>query len=383
MSFDLSYAVVLSILCFAVGNIGYVKSDNSNCSLTGGQPEDCVKYDDCPVVKSLFENGTDSVTNITRDYLRMIHCGWFKTDTPMVCCPPDGTSLIDRSIIGAAQRPYKHKNLHLLTKHECGRSDKQRIIGGGVADLYEYPWMALLAYNTGKTKEYQCGGSLISDKYVLTAAHCITKQLIGVRIGEHNTSSSPDCFTFLKVPHCAPSVQDFQVEDVIKHDYVHETISNDIALIRLKGTVDLSKRNAHPICLPIYNSLQNVRLEGQKVYVAGWGLTEKEKPSDALLSVAVKINSNADCKIKYDKEFIYGVNLHLTDYKFCAGEAGSDACKGDSGGPLVHPGFYNKKVCYIQYGIVSYGSEICNAKTPGVYTKVTKYLDWILDNLKP
>lgn len=68
-----------------------------------------------------------------------------------------------------------HPNLRLLDHTNCGIINMDKIVGGSVAGIQEFPWMALLAYRTGAPKpEFRCGGSVINNRYILTAAHCVT-----------------------------------------------------------------------------------------------------------------------------------------------------------------------------------------------------------------
>lgn len=151
-----------------------------------------------------------------------------------------------------------HPNLRLIDENTCGRYNERRILNGNKTDIFEFPWMALLEYRVDRSKlEFQCGGSLISKRYVLTAAHCVIGLKAGtslnkVRLGEHDLSKVQDCeIEEDEEPVCAEPYQEFPIEDIRVHaNYSINGYKNDIALIRLNRDVNLSVRNVMPICMP-------------------------------------------------------------------------------------------------------------------------------------
>ena len=110
--------------------------------------------------------------------------------------------------------------------------------------------------------------------------------------------------------------------------------------------------------------------------VTGWGMTEFGIRSHDLLSVHLSPISIEECNEIYKR-------LNIDYRHICAGgKTGEDSCSGDSGGPLQSPGIYNNDVRFIQHGIVSIGLENCGSRgIPGIYTKVTYFMDWILDTI--
>ncbi|XP_069360806.1 uncharacterized protein [Maniola hyperantus] len=278
-----------------------------------------------------------------------------------------------------------HRNLDILPI-ECGAIEGERIFGGNRTKLFEMPWMVLLSYDSARGTKLSCGGSLISEWYVLTAAHCIsflgTKlKLRSVILGEYDVRRDPDCERMEGELFCAPKVRNVAVDTVIPHpDYSPQRLGDDIGLIRLAEPADFTLDSMKPICLPTSPELQSENLEGLNGVVAGWGATEDGLQSPVLLSVDLPIISNRDCQA------LYNGSPRIDKSQLCAGGIrDKDSCGGDSGGPLLYPGRTRAGagVRYVQRGIVSYGSKRCGlGGFPGVYTRVANYMDWILDNIR-
>ncbi|XP_055371669.1 transmembrane protease serine 9-like [Condylostylus longicornis] len=244
----------------------------------------------------------------------------------------------------------------------CGeRNDETRIVGGQDAGVNEFPWMARLSY----FNRFYCGGTLINDRYVLTAAHCVKGFMwfmIKVTFGEHNRCNDtvrPETRFVLRA---------------ISQKFSFTNFDNDIALLRLNDRVPITDF-IRPICLPAKTKNRYV---GTKGVVTGWGtLKEDGKPSCILQEVEVPVLANDICA----KETNYTQKM-ITDNMMCAGYPGvgqRDSCQGDSGGPMVAQRSDKR---YEQIGIVSWGNGCARPHYPGVYTRVTNYLDWIEQNSK-
>uniref|UniRef100_A0A6B2EI52 Putative trypsin-like serine protease n=1 Tax=Phlebotomus kandelakii TaxID=1109342 RepID=A0A6B2EI52_9DIPT len=243
------------------------------------------------------------------------------------------------------------------------------IVGGEEAKPGEFPHMAVLGWDSEVVNDrvdWNCGGALISDNFVLTAAHCA--QLRGtppkyVRLGDHNLARNDD----------ASDPQEFPVQEIIKHpEYRPPSTYNDIALIRIDGQPRLGKF-VRPACL-----WQTPNINYTQTVATGWGQIEFSGPkSDTLLKVTLDIISNDKCAPLFDISN-RKLRLGIVETQMCAGylDGGRDTCQGDSGGPIqvVTPG----NICIFHIvGITSFGKSCGGADAPGVYTRVSAYLDWI------
>lgn len=240
--------------------------------------------------------------------------------------------------------------------------DIGRIVGGQEAIAHSWPWMAYLNFRN----RYHCGGSLISDQFTLTAAHCITRYMPVVVLGLHNTKD-------------LRNTQIIYSDKIIRHPSYNKPkpYDNDVALVRLMKKANFNEY-VQPICLGSSNF--DVR-PGYTCVTTGWGRTNvklREYPSK-LQEVAVKIIDMDVCQKlpRYSKM--------VTDNMLCAGhlEGGKDACAGDSGGPLVCrlQTDENEKSGSVQpwilTGVVSWGIGCAQKNMPGVYAKTNLFLDFI------
>ncbi|PZC75017.1 hypothetical protein B5X24_HaOG206842 [Helicoverpa armigera] len=272
----------------------------------------------------------------------------------------------------------KHPMWVKLDAVDCGDSAADRIIGGVSAGLGQFPWIARLGYLEDDEMDWMCGGALVTDRHVVTAAHCVQKSEYGpvltkIRVGEHDTRTDPDC----ELTVCAPAVQDRSIKNITSHPLFNKpAFHNDMAIIKLEKPVTLNDY-VTPICLPrTPEQLANLRV-GDLMTVAGWGKTNMttEERAKVLQYVGIPIVPPAMCDS-------FGKGFKLTEAEICAGaDFNKDACGGDSGGPLMKVFDTPDGPKNYLVGVVSFGPTICGIKKPGVYSSVSHFLKWILDNL--
>ncbi|EDS33781.1 complement C1s subcomponent [Culex quinquefasciatus] len=257
----------------------------------------------------------------------------------------------------------------------CGLDASDRIYGGTITKPDSYPWTAILIYwrRFSRSDLFQCGGTLISDQYVLTAAHCLDDPLIyslnRVRLGDWDLQSEEDCDD---LGNCNDPPLDVGIESFVQHEkYNRKTMSNDIGLIKLKEKVIFTEF-VLPICLPIAESVKNQNTDSMNFIAVGWGVTEHGNGTKAFASryklhVELPGTNLTYCSKVYKED-------DIAEAQMCAGaERGKDTCVGDSGGGL----FAQVDGIYYEYGIISFGNG-CGVKgVPGINTRVTSYLNWI------
>ncbi|CAG9808041.1 unnamed protein product [Chironomus riparius] len=252
-------------------------------------------------------------------------------------------------------------NIQGIQTDNCDAS-QGLIIGGENAKAGEFPHMAAIGYkNLDNIVNFKCGGSLISEQFVLTAAHCRTagrEKPSVVRLGDLN----------LKIREQNSPEKDVAIASFISHEkYDPNKSKNDIAVVKLVSKVTLSK-DIRPACLMVPTNTANI----QKAIAIGFGLTEAftDHTSDIMQKVELPVKDLQSCRRLLDDQTI-------DESQICAGDSGKDTCQGDSGGPLQIVSTKNKCV-YIIIGITSFGNTFCGAEdSPGVYTRVSYYLDWI------
>ncbi|XP_054650729.1 ST14 transmembrane serine protease matriptase a [Dunckerocampus dactyliophorus] len=247
---------------------------------------------------------------------------------------------------------------------ECGRSrfKATRIVGGQDAEPGEFPWQVSLHV---KGYGHVCGASLISNRWLVTAAHCVQDD-------GKTRFSQPGTWEAYMGLHHQRNVGSTVVKKNIKSIYPHPnyndfTFDNDIALMELDSPLTYSDY-IQPICLP---AAQHDIPVGNTVSITGWGATREGGFAATVLQKAqVRIINHTVC------DGLMGGQL--TSRMMCAGvlSGGVDACQGDSGGPLsVQSG-----TRMFLGGVVSWGDGCARRNKPGIYTTVTKFRGWIKQN---
>ncbi|XP_040182752.1 anionic trypsin-2-like [Rana temporaria] len=222
-----------------------------------------------------------------------------------------------------------------------------RIIGGEECVPHSQPWQVALYY----FDRFICGGILINENWILTAAHCKLSN-IQICLGDHNRAAYEE------------TEQWRHAVKMCNHTgYNSSTYNNDIMLLKMNSPVEINDY-VKPIVLPTEPVPDNIICN-----ISGWGSTVSpgETYSDLLMCLNVTTVPASDCRGFYENDLI-------TDNMLCAGnlEGGEDSCQGDSGGPLFCD--------LILQGITSWGDPICGQPNkPGIYTKVFNYINWIKD----
>uniref|UniRef100_A0A336MER0 CSON010915 protein n=1 Tax=Culicoides sonorensis TaxID=179676 RepID=A0A336MER0_CULSO len=202
-----------------------------------------------------------------------------------------------------------------------------------------------------------CGGVLISDRYVLSSAHCLRKAPSStVLLGATNINS---------VTEVIPVVQ-----TLVHPKFGSLSYKNDIALLRLSRAAKITE-NVYPIRLPT-KAQKKTSFKSKKPVAAGWGRDGKNQviPGQYLMGVNVTVISNFDCWFNFP--------AYITDTNICTSSSKGTPCEGDDGGPLYLIEADGEKTLI---GIVSYQFSLgCTSLWPAVYTRVSYYLDWIEQN---
>merc|ERR1712002_235768 len=258
---------------------------------------------------------------------------------------------------------------------KCGIPNRvHRIVGGTDTEVNEYPWQVkfTMCKPNGQCG-WTCGGSLIDDRTVLTAAHCTKGYIIRkVTVGMHYQSTSIE------------GQEDIPVIRQIDHPHYYSDPKtgaehNDSAILILGRTVQWTE-TVQPVCLPTDPTATYLN---RMATTTGWGrLWSGGDVPDELQEVDVKVISNEKCAEMYPRTAIAKDMICAAEEN---GEGGKDACQGDSGGPLIteRQGVtVDGKQQYEQVGVVSWGRYCADARYPGVYARVTEHLDWIKENMQ-
>jgi secreted trypsin-like serine protease len=266
-----------------------------------------------------------------------------------------------------------------------------RVIGGTAAATGAWPWQVFILIPTDNKGTARCGGSLISEQWVLTAAHCVQafdgpQQILVVE--QRPAAATPPV---AGVPVDIDPKSLHRVSTAIAHpQYNANTIENDIALLKLNEPTARSR--AVPLLLSPDAGLEN---PPAKVVTTGWGQTRDivkqgngyidvvtQKPirledvmPDRLMEVELPLVATDHCRASNNE-----APASIDHRNLCAGvpEGGKSDCHGDSGGPMV---IRDNRGQWVQIGIVSWGIGCARPGHPGVYTRVSAFADWIRENI--
>lgn len=329
-------------------------TNSISCTSPNNEPGICGPLSQCPLYIPLIHQLGDPATisffraRICRILPRALH----------ICCPitPDET-----------------ERFVLPTINECGLPSGDRIVGGIESEVGSWPWLAAIGTPLANNGfQSICGGTLITQRHVLSAAHCFVEGIpdsTHVRLGEHHlTSNSDGAFPL-----------DIKIASRRTKGYNPFTKENDIELLFLEQDVTYNDF-IKPACLPVNPSERNNHFEGDNATVVGWGrftFDEKVPTSQVPMQADVPIVPLQPCSDVYQTRTAATI---VDTRNICAGQGLKDACSGDSGGPLNY--LNNADDRYYVVGIVSHGVECASSTFPGVYTRVGAFMDWILNNLQ-
>ncbi|XP_074716864.1 enteropeptidase [Strix uralensis] len=247
-------------------------------------------------------------------------------------------------------------NIKPCGKHLITQNNGTRIVGGSDARREAWPWIVSLHFNSRPV----CGASLVSDEWLVTAAHCV----YGRQLKPSQWKAVLGLYDQSDMTQPSTVVRNID-QIVINPHYMKRTKDSDIALMHLQYKVQYTVY-IQPICLPEKNQQF---LPGINCSIAGWGKIMNEGPtSDILQEAEVPLISNEKCQ-QWMPEY------SITENMICAGYdiGGLDSCKGDSGGPLT----FEDGNKWFLVGVTSFGYKCALPKRPGVYVRVTMFVDWI------
>ena len=264
-----------------------------------------------------------------------------------------------------------------------GADDTEMIVGGTPAPDGKYPWQVRIYGSMNDTIGF-CGGSIIGEQWVLTAAHCLMDtQAVVVGFGSTDRTKTTK----------------IESEKIIVHPAYLAGEKADIALIKLKSPIP----NAPAIGITDPAKEQALLTPGAKATVTGWGAIwdmqafnnaldvmagrrtvserrlldrmELEAPTN-LHEVDIEVIDPQACKAVYQSLQVPAFSIGDTEICATGPSGGKDSCFGDSGGPLVVAADGTPRG-YVQVGVVSWGPQCGNPLYPGVYTRVSSFSDWI------
>jgi len=242
-------------------------------------------------------------------------------------------------------------------------------VGGHNAVSGEFPWQIIMTRkyyddSTGYEMMEMCGGTIINAQWILTAAHCVMHSKVTseyeIQLGIHDQQGTEG------------TERKAHVSKIVQHESFNmNTVHNDIALIKIAGTIDFKGKHSflEPICLATSTTPVS-----SDCIATGFGYRNaKGSPAVVLQKVSEPVIATSHCSAIH--------RYYDSSTNICAGGTylgGTGTCMGDSGGPLQCKGSDGK---YYQVGITSYGIPCGQANAPDVFTRVSAYLNWIQNTI--
>ncbi|XP_011870553.1 PREDICTED: serine protease snake-like [Vollenhovia emeryi] len=374
----MDFNLILIVLLFKVFTHGLPVEEElfegSYCKTEDGKAGVCKKIYECPSRLQEVKEGRRSSSSLGR-------CG-FEDFTEIVCCQFNITDKIGLRPAEIACRQYENEI-------GTGTNDKARkdtaevqfnIYGGMQTERGEFPYMVALGYenedkddDNSEAIKYNCGGTLISSQYVLTAAHCVNnvqEQVpIEVRVGSEDLRSVEDA-------------QRIRISNVISHPQYKRSVNyNDVAILKLTKPVKTAS-NVRPICIQT-KSLDSMNEQSNATFIViGWGATDfdEEGSTKLMKTPSLSLVDRESCGKSFNG--FSKLPQGLDDNMLCVLDTNvsrrADACHGDSGGPLLMLAGPSQSIV----GVTAFGQN-CGGPIPGVYTAVYSYLEWIEKQVWP
>ena len=380
---DTAYTYAPDGLCAGLpdedGN-GLLDAESNNCAADAGSPLMCEAGNYAVLRGIAISTSTCDLEGIPNVYQNVhLHKEWIdrvKLQAAQNFAPVSNSIAPGLRTCGnnaASQRPA------FINPGEERRevTEDNRIVNGVEVAVGSWPYIVALHFQTqaqyGTSMASLCSGTILSDNYILTAAHCcLDKVNTYVAIGEHDRANHSD-----QVYMTVFGAQNF----IIHPNYSSDSKNFDACLIKTNQSIfETAARQGcgdgcvNAVCLPT-----EAPQYGDACWVAGWGMTSSGGPLAAKLqSAGVNLMSEEYCLAHSTEGF------SIESDEMCAGipdmnangftDGGVDSCQGDSGGPLVCKNMYGDAVLT---GIVSWGNGCAAEGSPGVYGNVFSYMDWI------
>jgi len=344
-------------------------SEGESCTTPNGESGTCsfIHSDKCQDVKRNLFNPSRR-EQVIQYILRAIQspCGFAFFDFTLCCSDdssPPNTSDGPSTVEPTTEKPTTQEP---TPTDQCGVSGQgTRIVNGRECGVNQWPWAVVLGKSSSGSSGFRvvCGGTLITRRHVLSAAHCFIggNRPSVARFGEHDITNEFES-----------SSVDRQIESYkIHEEYDNRALVNDIAIAIVSGGDLPFSRSIRPACLPYDYVGRDYETFRDDPSIVGWGATRNNGgASDICRQATVPIVSIPECQQDYR-----GVSrVNINEDMVCAGQGRRDSCAGDSGGPMLS-NFANGRWSVI--GIVSFGVDCASERHPGVYTRVDRYLDWI------